>query len=121
MRGMSHINIPLHAVSNMIESLVKNGQYIIGNIYNYSMINSDDQIIEFTSGSLVKALFALAILDDNGSLAAFSIAEFREDKDFSDPAIFECVYDALDTLNRSIRSIVINENFKNEISHRGDH
>ena len=120
-RGLSHNGMPLHVMPTFVESLVDNGEYVIGNIFNHGLINSNEEIMAFISGSPVKALFALAIKTDTGELAAFTVAEFKDEKDFSDPVVYNDVKDALDLMNKSIRSIVIDEKFKNEaIQHRGN-
>lgn len=119
-RGLSHNGMPLHVMPTFVESLVDNGEYVIGNILNHGLINSNEEIMTFIAGSPVKSLFALAIKTDTGELAAFTVAEFKDEKDFSDPVVYNDVKDALDIMNKSIRSIVIDEKFRKEaIQHRG--
>lgn len=120
-RGLSHNGMPLHVMPTFVESLVDNGEYVIGNILNHGLINSNDELMTFVSGSPVKALFALAIKTDNGEIAAFTVAEFKDEKDFSNPIVYNNVKDALDIMNKSIRSIVMDEKFRNEaVQHRND-
>lgn len=117
-RGLSHSGLPLHAFSNIIKCLIDNGEYIISNIYDHGLVNADEQVINFISGSLIQSMFALAIKDDNGNIAAFTIAEFREAQNFSDHDFYDKVKDALTVMNQSIRSIVINEEFRKTITRK---
>lgn len=110
-RGQTHNGLALHAFSNIVECLVNNGEYIVGNIYNHGIINSDNQVLSFVSGSPVKALFAVSIKDDNGDIAAFTVAEFRDGQDFSDYSHYNLVHSALQHMNESIKHIVISDDY----------
>ena len=122
LRGLNHNGLPLHAFSNIVDCLVHNGEFIVGNIYDNGIISADDQVLNFVSGSPIKAIFALSITDDNGSIAAFTIAEFREAQDFSDIHTYEATKKALKTMNDTIKPIVINEDLKKEIiDNKGNH
>ena len=112
-RGATHVNIPLYAFSNIVEALVKDGEFVIGNIYDHGIISADEQVFQFISGSTIRALFALGIKDKDGDLAAFTIAEFKDPQDFSDEEVYKNVKDALSTMNDSIYSIIVNDEFRN--------
>ena len=118
-RGRTHSNIPLYAFSNMVEALVKEGEFAVGNIYEHGKISADEQIFQFISGSTTKALFALGIksLDDD-ELVAFTVAEFREAQDFSIKDVYNSVKDALKTMNDNIYSIVINEEYRDNYENK---
>lgn len=113
-RAYTHQNVPLHAFSELVDALDENGELAISNIYDHSIINTDDQMLEFISGSTTQSFFALAIKnhEDNG-LAAFTIAEFSEPTDFSNPDIYTRVKSALQDMNDNIYSIVVDEGFRN--------
>lgn len=112
-RGATHVNIPLYAFSNIVEALVKDGEFVIGNIYDHGIISADEQVFQFISGSTIRALFAFGIKDKDGDLAAFTIAEFKDPQDFSDEEVYKNVKDALSTMNDSIYSIIVNDEFRN--------
>ena len=101
-RGTTHMNIPLYAFSTIVESLVKDGEFVIGNIYDHGIISADEQVFQFISGSTIRALFALGIKDKDGDLAAFTIAEFKDPQDFSAEETYKNVKDALTMMNESI-------------------
>lgn len=111
-RGMNHVNIPLYAFSTIVESLVKDGEFVVSNVYDHGIISADEQVFQFISGSTIRAIFALAIKDKDGDLAAFTIAEFKDAQDFSSQEVYKNVKDALNTMNESIYSIVISEQFR---------
>ena len=112
-RGATHVNISLYAFSNIVEALVKDGEFVIGNIYDHGIISADEQVFQFISGSTIRALFALGIKDKDGDLAAFTIAEFKDPQDFFDEEVYKNVKDALSTMNDSIYSIIVNDEFRN--------
>lgn len=115
-RGHDHIGIPLYAFSDMVESLSDNGEYVVENIYDHSVINSDEQVFQFVSGSNTQSLFAVAIKNQDGCLAAFTVAEFKDPQDFSDENRYNEVKEALKTMNDNIYSIVINDEFNKNYS-----
>lgn len=115
-RGLSHSAIPLQAFSNIIKCLIDNNEFIIGNIYDHGLVNADEQVISFISGAPIQSLFALAIKDDKGNIAGFTVVEFREAQNFSDHEFYDKVKDSLSTMNQSIRSIILNEDFRNMIA-----
>ena len=119
-RGTTHMNIPLYAFSNIVESLVKDGEFVIGNIYDHGIISADEQVFQFISGSTIRAIFALGIKDKDGELAAFTIAEFKDAQDFSDEETYKNIKDALSTMNDSIYSIVVNDEFRNNYNEESD-
>lgn len=112
-RGTTHVNIPLYAFSTIVESLSKDGEFVVGNIYEHGLISADEQVFQFISGSTIKALFALGIKDKDGDLAAFTITEFKDPQDFSAEETYKNVKDALTMMNESIYSIIVNDDFRN--------
>ena len=112
-RGTTHVNIPLYAFSTIVESLSKDGEFVVGNIYEHGLISADEQVFQFISGSTIRALFALGIKDKDGDLAAFTIAEFKDPQDFSAEETYKNVKDALTMMNDSIYSIIVNDDFRN--------
>lgn len=112
-RGTTHVNIPLYAFSTIVESLSKDGEFVVGNIYEHGLISADEQVFQFISGSTIRALFALGIKDKDGDLAAFTIAEFKDPQDFSAEETYKNVKDALTMMNESIYSIIVNDDFRN--------
>ena len=119
-RGVNHVNIPLYAFSTIVESLVKDGEFVVGNIYEHGIISADEQVFQFISGSTIRALFALGIKDKDGDLAAFTIAEFKDSQDFSNEEVYNTVKDALTTMNESIYSIVVNDEFRSNYNAESD-
>ena len=119
-RGTTHMNIPLYAFSTIVESLVKDGEFVIGNIYDHGIISADEQVFQFISGSTIRSLFALGIKDKDGDLAAFTIAEFKDAQDFSDEETYKNVKDALTMMNESIYSIIVNDEFRNTYNEESD-
>ena len=111
-RGTNHVNIPLYAFSTIIEGLFKDGEFVIGNVYDHGILSADEQVFQFISGSTVRALFALGIKDKDNNLAAFTIAEFKEPQDFSSHEVYDNVKSALHDMNESIYSIVVNDEFR---------
>lgn len=84
-RGMlSHRGIPMTAFSSIIDCLIDNDEYIVGNAYDHGIIAADEKILNFIAGSLIKALFFSAIKDHHGQLIAFVVAEFAKEQDFSE-------------------------------------
>ena len=119
-RGINHVNIPLYAFSTIVESLVKDGEFVVGNIYEHGIISADEQVFQFISGSTIRALFALGIKDKDGDLAAFTIAEFKDSQDFSNEEVYKTIKDALTTMNESIYSIVVNDEFRSNYNAESD-
>lgn len=119
-RGVNHVNIPLYAFSTIVESLVKDGEFVVGNIYEHGIISADEQVFQFISGSTIRALFALGIKDKDGDIAAFTIAEFKDSQDFSNEEVYETVKNALQTMNDSIYSIVVNDEFRKNYNEDSD-
>ena len=113
-RGYNHVNIPLYAFSTIVESLQKDNEYAISDMFTQGILGPDEQIFQFIMGASVKAMFILGIRDNDNELAAFSIAEFKDPQDFSVQEIYQNTKDALGVLNSNIRSIVINDKFRND-------
>lgn len=117
-RGYNHVNIPLYAFSTIVEALVKDGEFVVSNIYDHGIVSADEQIFQFISGSTIRSLFALAIKDADGELAAFTIAEFKEAQDFSAGEVYNTVKNALKTMNDNIYSIVVNDTFRDNYTEK---
>ena len=76
LRGKSHMDMPLHVFSDFIESLHKYGVYKAENI---DVTKSKDHSIEsFVSYSNTKALYLVAIKNDDGIISGFVSAEFDQ-------------------------------------------
>lgn len=119
-RGVNHVNIPLYAFSTIVESLVKDGEFVVSNVYEHGMISADEQIFQFISGSTIRALFALGIRDKNNELAAFTIAEFKDPQDFASKEVYDNVKTAINTMNENIYSIIVNDQFRESYSESED-
>lgn len=119
-RGVNHVNIPLYAFSTIVESLVKDGEFVVSNVYEHGMISADEQIFQFISGSTIRALFALGIRDKNNELAAFTIAEFKDPQDFASKEVYDNVKTSISTMNENIYSIIINDQFRESYSESED-
>lgn len=119
-RGVNHVNIPLYAFSTIVESLVKDGEFVVSNIYEHGMLSADEQIFQFISGSTIRALFALGIRDKNNELAAFTIAEFKDPQDFSSKEVYDNIKEALSTMNENIYSIIVNDQFRESYNESED-
>ena len=113
-RGYNHVNIPLYAFSTIVESLQKDNEYAISDMFKQGILGPNEQIFQFIMGASVKAMFILGIRDNDDELAAFSIAEFKEPQDFSIQETYQATKDALAAMNKSIRSIVINDKFRSD-------
>ena len=112
LRGENHQGLPIHAFSTIVDCLIRNGEYIIGNVYNHGIISADEQLLTFIDGSKVKALFALAVKDNNGEVAGFIIAEFNDEQDFSNPTWYNKARTSLKHMADVIRPVIIDNNFR---------
>lgn len=111
-RGINHQGLPLHVFTNIIDCLMRNGEYIIGNVYNHGIISADEQILNFINGSRTKALFAISVKDDNKEVAGFIIAEFDNEQDFSNNDNYTKARNSLRTMSDTIRPIIIDDEFR---------
>lgn len=111
LRGKNHQGLPLHAFSTIIDCLIKNGEYIIGNVYNHGIISADEQLLTFIDGSKVKSLFALGIRDNNGDIAGFVIAEFNDEQDFSVLEWYNKARSSLKNMCNAVRPIIVENDF----------
>lgn len=115
-RGHDQVDVPLYAFVNIVEELAENGELAIGNIYDYSVVNNDEHILQFISGSNTHSIFMLAIKNADGCLAAFTVAEFKDAQDFSTGDSYNKIKSTLKTMNENIYSIVISNEFKNSFT-----
>lgn len=111
-RATAHQGVPLHVFTNIIDCLLRNGEYIVGNVYNHGIISADEQILNFISGSRTKALFAIAVKDAVGEVAGFIIAEFDNEQDFSNTAHYNEARAALKRMSDTIQPIIANDEFR---------
>lgn len=111
-RGMSHVNVPLHAFMQILQGLNDDGEVAIGDVTNYSIVHNDEQIFNFLYGSQANSIFALAIRNRDNQLVAFTIAEFHDSQDFTDEDIYNRTKNALKDMNDNIYSIVVSDEFK---------
>lgn len=112
-RGVSsHNGIPLGAFSSVIDCLIKNDEYIVGNVYDHGIISADEKILNFISGSIVKSLFLRAVKDPNGEIIAFVDAEWNTEQDFSAASFYNKVRGALNSLGQSIYPVITGEDIK---------
>ena len=118
-RTLIHQGVPLHVFSNIIDCLIRNDEYIVGNIYSHGIISADEQVRSFIDGSHTKALFALAIKDTTNEIAGFIVAEFNDEQDFSNTNNYNKVLTALKHMRTSIVPIIVDENFRSR--YEGSH
>lgn len=111
-RRTHHTNLPIYVFDSIVESLISDNEFVVGNISEYGILTDITQVQEFIAGSHVKAMFALGIRDHDNNLAAFTIAEFKDPRDFAEGSIYDSVKKALTTMNRNIISIIINDQFR---------
>lgn len=112
-RGVTtHHGIPLGAFSSVIDCLIKNDEYIVGNVYDHGIISADEKILNFISGSIVKSLFLRAVKDPNGEIIAFVDAEWNTEQDFSAASFYNKVRGSLNGLGQSIYPIITGEDIK---------
>lgn len=111
-RATAHQGVPLHVFTNIIDCLLRNGEYIVGNVYNHGIISADEQILNFISGSRTKALFAIAVKDTAGEVAGFIIAEFDNEQDFSNTARYNEARTSLKRMSDTIQPIIANDEFR---------
>ena len=74
LRGKSHMDMPLHLFNDFIESLHKYGVYKADNIEIAK--EKDPSIAGFVSYSNTKALYMVAIKNDDGIISGFVAVEF---------------------------------------------
>lgn len=111
-RRTHHTNLPIYVFDSIVESLISDNEFVVGNISEYGILTDITQVQEFIAGSHVKAMFALGIRDHDNNLAAFTIAEFKDPRDFAEGSVYDSVKKALTTMNRNIISIIINDQFR---------
>lgn len=111
-RTLIHQGVPLHVFSNIIDCLIRNDEYIVGNIYSHGIISADEQVRSFIDGSHTKALFALAIKDTTNEIAGFIVAEFNDEQDFSNTNNYNKALTALKHMRTSIVPIIVDEDFR---------
>lgn len=109
-RGKSHTDLPLHLFTDFIERVYNDGAYAVSDVKQQCII--DESVSAFTEYSNVQSFFIKGINDNDGSLAGFSIVEFRETNEFTNPDVYARTEEALDTMNDNIKSIVIDHHNK---------
>lgn len=104
MRGKSHTSLPLHFFNDFIEELWKSGEYVNDDI---DRKNISPSISDFLGYEHIKAMYALAIKDENDTLAGFIVAEFdRPDSFCSNEERKEFVKNELFEMSRKISPLV---------------
>lgn len=105
-RKMIHNNVPLHAFADIVNDLSDNEIYF-GNLSN--AVDTDEALHQFLINSDSMSVFMKAILSKDGTIAGFSVCEFRTEMDFNDPILFDKINSAMKDMNQSIKYIVTNE------------
>lgn len=103
-RGISHVDMPLYTFSSIVEDIYEHGKYVVEDVNN--LCKRDEHLQTFLAYSDAKSVYAVAIVDDDGNVAGFILAEFSEKKNFK-----ECgkeVEDILETMNECIRPVILN-------------
>lgn len=113
LRGKSHSDMPLHLFNDFIENLWSTGIYKSEDVEKSSHI--DPSILEFTSFSNTKALYMIAIKDNDGVITGFVVAEFNDVDTFEhDETRNNEVYSIINDMIQRIAPIVSNKYvFKN--------
>lgn len=113
LRGKSHSDMPLHLFNDFIENLWNAGVYKSEDIEKSSHV--DPSILEFTSFSNTKALYMIAIKDNDGVITGFVVAEFNDIDTFEhDETRNNEVYTVINGMIQKISPIVSNKYvFKN--------
>ena len=108
LRGKSHMDMPLHLFNDFIENLYQSGVYKAENIEN--AIYLDPSIKEFVAFSNTKALYLVAIKDNENTLTGFVAAEFSEIDTFEhDRDRDEYVRNIIDNMVSKVAPIVGNK------------
>lgn len=114
-RGSLHKGMPISPFSTIIDSLIKNDEYMVGNIYNHGIVTANQQIISFTESTNIKALFAMSVKDDEGNIAGFVIAEFKDEKDFSSRSLYDKTRNSIRDFAATVRPIIISNEHKDTL------
>ena len=114
-RGNMHKGMPISPFSSIIDSLIKNDEYMVGNIYNHGIMTANQHIISFTESTNIKALFAMSVKDEEGNIAGFVIAEFKDEKDFSSRSFYDKTRSIIRDFAATVRPIIISNECKDEL------
>lgn len=106
----SQSDLPLYLFSDMVESLYEHGEYLVNNID----LITESHLTDFVCPGN-KSLVAFQITDEYENLAGFTVVEFRDEKDFSNPAIINNIKTQLIEINQTIGDIIIDSNIEDRI------
>lgn len=79
-RGINHIDMPLHLFNDFIEDLWNHGVYKSEDVEKTSL--TDSSIKDFVYGSVTRSLYMVAIKGSEGTIAGFVVAEFDNTDNF---------------------------------------
>lgn len=82
LRGRHHVDMPLHAYSNFVETLYETGIYKSDDINDIA--KKDSSMMDFVAFSETRGMYAVAIKGKENELAGFVIAEFDYVEGFED-------------------------------------
>lgn len=117
-RGSNHMNLPLYAFSRLIEHLMNYDDCLVDSIdeYGFQDAESKQQFIDFVSGSNITSLYALAIRDNSGIIAAFTTIEYdSSDKLHIYP--YNEFKQIANLMNSTIKPIIIDQGFISGYEH----
>ena len=106
LRKMNHNNIPLHAFADIVHGLSEDEIYY-GNLSDD--IDIDGSLHQFLASSDSVSAFMKAILSKDGTIAGFSVCEFRTEQNYKDSNLFNKINETMRDMNQSVKYIVTNE------------
>lgn len=118
LRGKFHSDMPLHMFDDFINDLWKDKVYKAADIEEVAKI--DPSILEFTSYSSTKALYMIAIVDSNDTLAGFIVSEFSNPDTFDKDSVRDrFIYNILSEMRTKVSPIIVNKYvFKNRTENK---
>lgn len=115
-RGRGHINMPLHLFFEIINELFINTEYKVSNV-DYEVDEKENKaVLEYIGTSSSKSFFMLGIRDINDILCGFTVVEFIQPTDFNNPEIYDKIKDAIEVMNGSVKYIISNDDFKQDMN-----
>lgn len=115
-RGRGHINMPLHLFFDIINNLYINSEYKISNTEREIDEEDNKAVLEYIGTSSSKSFYMLGIRDMNDILCGFTVVEFIQPTNLDDPVIYDKVKDAIEVMNGSVRYIISNDDFKQDMN-----
>ena len=107
LRGRYHTDLPLHMFNDFIQDLWKEKIYVCPDVEIKA--HEDPSIKEFTSYSSTTSLYMMAIVDKNGVLAGFIVAEFSSMREFSEHIMNNSAYEILNEMKYKVSPIIVNQ------------